>query len=172
MEPVLTFFAWRKWTVEHLLMPGIVEFPQVERDAMPQYGDLFANEWARENGTPLNYAQRKAISERKKGHRKGTSSLWRVPERSSAGCPGWPLACISGRRFRFLPSSSSPSWRHLLSLDTISHVGSAMATWLPTGRRKLGRRRPVCPTARYSASTTACDFAQPTGNHGGIPGYR
>ena len=35
------------------------------------------------------------------------------------------------------------SWRHLLSLDTIPQVGSAIATWLPTGRRKLGRRRPV-----------------------------
>ncbi|MGC1721957.1 MAG: hypothetical protein WA746_23465, partial [Isosphaeraceae bacterium] len=30
----------------------------------------------------------------------------------------------------------------------------------------------VRPTARYSAATLACDFAQPTGNHGGIPGYR
>jgi|GEM_PF-5724022 len=34
-----------------------------------------------EKGTLLNYAQQKAISEGKgkKGHRKGTSSLWRVP---------------------------------------------------------------------------------------------
>ena len=42
-----------------------------------------------------------------------------------------------------LPSSLSPSWRHLLSLDTIPQVASAIANWLPTGRRKLGRRRPV-----------------------------
>jgi hypothetical protein len=33
----------------------------------------------RENGTSLNYAQQKAISEGKKGHRKRTWSLWRVP---------------------------------------------------------------------------------------------
>ena len=28
------------------------------------------------------------------------------------------------------------------------------------------------PTAHYSAAITACDFAQPTGDRGGIPGYR
>src|ERR1700741_1611624 len=33
--------------MEHLLMPGIIEFPQVVRDALAQYGDLFANECQR-----------------------------------------------------------------------------------------------------------------------------
>ena len=42
-----------------------------------------------------------------------------------------------------LPSSLSPSWWHLLSRDTIPQVGSVIANWLPTGRHKLGRRRPV-----------------------------
>jgi hypothetical protein len=29
--------------MEHLLMPGIIEFSQVVQDALAQYGDLFAN---------------------------------------------------------------------------------------------------------------------------------
>ena len=50
------------------------------------------------------------------------------------------LASISGHRFNFLPSSWSPGWLHLLRLDTIPQVESERARWLPTGRRKLGRR--------------------------------
>src|SRR5208337_4198068 len=53
------------------------------------------------------------------------------------------LAYISGHRFSFLPSSLSPGWLHLLRLDTIPQVESERARWLPTGRRKLGRRWPV-----------------------------
>ncbi len=46
-------------------MPGIIEFPQVVRDAMPQYGDLFANECQRrhfaEYLTGLMVAERKTV---------------------------------------------------------------------------------------------------------------
>ena len=35
-----------------------------------------------------------------------------------------------------------------------------------------GRGNRFRPTARYSAAITACDFAQPIGNSGGIAGYR
>ena len=37
----------------------------------------------------------------------------------------------------------TPSWLHLLRLDTIPQVESGRARWLRTGRRKLGRRRLV-----------------------------
>ena len=51
--------------MEHLLMPGIVEFPQVVQDAMAQYGDLFANECQRrhfaEYLTGLMVAERKTV---------------------------------------------------------------------------------------------------------------
>jgi hypothetical protein len=57
--------AWRKWSLEHLLMPGIIEFPQVVRDALAQYGDLFANECQRrhfaEYLTGLMVAERKTV---------------------------------------------------------------------------------------------------------------
>ena len=46
-------------------MPGIVEFPQVVRDALAQYGDLFANECQRrhfaEYLTGLMVAERKTV---------------------------------------------------------------------------------------------------------------
>src|SRR5215212_1354167 len=46
-------------------MPGIVEFPQVVRDALDQYGDLFANECQRrhlaEYLTGLIVAERKTV---------------------------------------------------------------------------------------------------------------
>jgi hypothetical protein len=51
--------------MEHLLMPGIVEFPQVVRDAMAQFGDLFSNECQRrhfaEYLTGLMVAERKTV---------------------------------------------------------------------------------------------------------------
>jgi hypothetical protein len=51
--------------VEHLLMPGIVEFPQVVQDALAQYRDLFANECQRrhfaEYLTGLMVAERKTV---------------------------------------------------------------------------------------------------------------
>jgi hypothetical protein len=51
--------------MEHLLMPGIIEFPQVVRDALAQYGDLFANECQRrhfaEYLTGLMVAERKTV---------------------------------------------------------------------------------------------------------------
>jgi hypothetical protein len=51
--------------VEHLLMPGIVEIPQVVQDALAQYGDLFANECQRrhfaEYLTGLIVAERKTV---------------------------------------------------------------------------------------------------------------
>jgi hypothetical protein len=51
--------------MEHLLMPGIIEFPQVVRDALARYGDLFANECQRrhfaEYLTGLMVAERKTV---------------------------------------------------------------------------------------------------------------
>jgi DDE superfamily endonuclease len=51
--------------VEHLLMPGIVEFPQVVQDALAQYGELLANECQRrhfaEYLTGLMVAERKTV---------------------------------------------------------------------------------------------------------------
>jgi DDE superfamily endonuclease len=51
--------------MEHLLMPGIVEFPQVVQNALAQYGDLFANECQRrhlaEYLTGLMVAERKTV---------------------------------------------------------------------------------------------------------------
>ena len=51
--------------MEHLLMPGIVEFPQVVQDAFAHYGDLFANECQRrhfaEYLTGLMVAERKTV---------------------------------------------------------------------------------------------------------------
>ena len=65
MERVLTIFRLGKWSAEHLLMPGIVEFPQVVQDAVAQYGDLFANECQRrhfaEYLTGLMVAERKTV---------------------------------------------------------------------------------------------------------------
>ena len=61
----MAILAWRKWSLEHLLMPGIIEFPQVVRDALAQYGDLFANECQRrhfaEYLTGLMVAERKTV---------------------------------------------------------------------------------------------------------------
>src|SRR5215210_3239249 len=58
-------FALRSWTAEHLIMPGIVEFPKLVRDALAQYGDLFANECQRrhlaEYLTGLFVAERKTV---------------------------------------------------------------------------------------------------------------
>ena len=55
----------RNWSAEHLLMPGIVEFPQVVQDALAQYGGLFANECQRrhfaEYLTGLMVAERKSV---------------------------------------------------------------------------------------------------------------
>ena len=82
------------------------------------------------------------------------------------------LAYISGHRFSFLPSSLSPSWLHLLRLDTIPHVESERARWLRQAVANWGGDGRFRPTARYSAATTACAIAQPIGNRGGIPGYR
>jgi DDE superfamily endonuclease len=51
--------------MEHLLMPGIVAFPQVVQDALAQYGGLFANECQRrhfaEYLTGLMVAERKTV---------------------------------------------------------------------------------------------------------------
>jgi DDE superfamily endonuclease len=51
--------------MEHLLMPGIIELPQVVQDALAQYGDLFANECQRrhfaEYLTGLMVAERKTV---------------------------------------------------------------------------------------------------------------
>jgi DDE superfamily endonuclease len=51
--------------VEHLLMPGIIEFPKVVQDAMADYGDLFSNECQRrhfaEYLTGLMIAERKTV---------------------------------------------------------------------------------------------------------------
>jgi hypothetical protein len=33
---------WRSWIAEHLIMPGIVEYPTLIQEAVDQYGDLFA----------------------------------------------------------------------------------------------------------------------------------
>jgi hypothetical protein len=57
--------VWRAWTVEHLLMPGIIEFPKVVQDAMADYGEIFANECQRrhfgEYLTGLMVAERKTV---------------------------------------------------------------------------------------------------------------
>ena len=57
-----TFFDRRS---QHLLMPGIIEFPKVVQDALAQYGDLFANECQRrhfaEYLTGLFVAERKTV---------------------------------------------------------------------------------------------------------------
>jgi DDE superfamily endonuclease len=51
--------------MEHLLMPGIIEFPQVVQGALAQFGDLFANECQRrhfaEYLTGLMVAERKTV---------------------------------------------------------------------------------------------------------------
>jgi DDE superfamily endonuclease len=51
--------------VEHLLMPGIIEFPQIVQEALAHYGDLFANECQRrhfaEYLTGLMVAERKTV---------------------------------------------------------------------------------------------------------------
>jgi hypothetical protein len=51
--------------VEHLLMPGIIEFPKVVQDAMADYGDIFSNERQRrhfaEYLTGLMVAERKTV---------------------------------------------------------------------------------------------------------------
>jgi DDE superfamily endonuclease len=61
----LAILAWREWSIEHLLMPGIIEFPQVVQDALAQYGGLFANECQRrhfaEYLTGLMVAERKTV---------------------------------------------------------------------------------------------------------------
>jgi DDE superfamily endonuclease len=55
----------RKWNAEHLLMPGIIEFPKVVQDALSHYGDLFRNECQRrhfaEYLTGLFVAERKTV---------------------------------------------------------------------------------------------------------------
>ena len=57
--------AWRKWSLEHLLKPGIVAFPQVVHDALARYGDLFANQCQRRHRaeylTGLRVAERKTV---------------------------------------------------------------------------------------------------------------
>jgi DDE superfamily endonuclease len=57
--------VWRTWTVEHLLMPGIIEFPKVVQDAMAEYGEIFSNECQRrhfaEYLTGLMVAERKTV---------------------------------------------------------------------------------------------------------------
>jgi hypothetical protein len=57
--------VWRTWTVEHPLMPGIIEFPKVVQDAMAAYGDIFSNECQRrhfaEYLTGLMVAERKTV---------------------------------------------------------------------------------------------------------------
>jgi DDE superfamily endonuclease len=51
--------------VEHLLMPGIIEFPKVVQDAMADYGEIFSNECQRrhfgEYLTGLMVAERKTV---------------------------------------------------------------------------------------------------------------
>ena len=51
--------------MEHVLMPGIVEFPLVVQDAMAEYGDISSNECQRrhfaEYLTGLMVAQRKTV---------------------------------------------------------------------------------------------------------------
>src|SRR5436309_14289967 len=65
MGPISPPFPWRSWTAEHLLMPGIIEYPQLVQDALAQYGDLFANECQRrhfaEYLTGLMVAERKTV---------------------------------------------------------------------------------------------------------------
>jgi DDE superfamily endonuclease len=57
--------VWRTWTVEHLLMPAIVEFPKVVHDALATFGDMFSNECQRrhfaEYLTGLMVAERKTV---------------------------------------------------------------------------------------------------------------
>jgi hypothetical protein len=57
--------VWRTWTVEHLLMPGIIEYPKVVQDAMADYGDIFSNACQRrhfaEYLTGLMVAERKTV---------------------------------------------------------------------------------------------------------------
>src|SRR5512142_2735804 len=55
----------RCWSAAYLIMPGIVEFPTVVRDAVARYGDFFANDCQRrhfaEYLTGLIVAQRKTV---------------------------------------------------------------------------------------------------------------
>ncbi len=57
--------SWRTQTMEMLIMPGIVAFPQVVADALHHFGDLFANEPQRrhvaEYLTGLMVAERKTV---------------------------------------------------------------------------------------------------------------
>src|SRR5437870_1583853 len=57
--------SWRTQIMEMVIMPGIVEFPQVVQDALHHFGDLFANEPQRrhlaEYLTGLLVAERKTV---------------------------------------------------------------------------------------------------------------
>ena len=41
IAPFFLGLALCSWTAEHIVMPGIIEFPKVVQDALDQYGDLF-----------------------------------------------------------------------------------------------------------------------------------
>src|SRR5512132_4503316 len=61
--PFCPHTLWRSWTAEHLIMPGIVEFPTLVQDALAQYGDLFANECQRRHFA--EYLTGRIVAERK-----------------------------------------------------------------------------------------------------------
>jgi DDE superfamily endonuclease len=107
----LAVLAWRKWSMEHLLMPGIIEFPQVVRDALAQYGDLFANECQRrhfaEYLTGLMVAERKTVLGINREFAQTTDQS--CLNRFLTDAP-WDIEALNGRRLEQL--QKDPSTRY------------------------------------------------------------
>jgi DDE superfamily endonuclease len=97
--------------MEHLLMPGIIEFPQVVRDALAQYGDLFANECQRrhfaEYLTGLMVAERKTVLGINREFAQTTDQS--CLNRFLTDAP-WDIEALNGRRLEQL--QKDPSTRY------------------------------------------------------------
>jgi hypothetical protein len=97
--------------MEHLLMPGIIEFPQVVRDALAQYGDLFANECQRrhfaEYLTGLMVAERKTVLGINREFAETTDQS--CLNRFLTDAP-WDIEALNGRRLEQL--QKDPSTRY------------------------------------------------------------
>jgi hypothetical protein len=97
--------------MEHLLMPGIIEFPQVVRDALAQYGDVFANECQRrhfaEYLTGLMVAERKTVLGINREFAQTTDQS--CLNRFLTDAP-WDIEALNGRRLEQL--QKDPSTRY------------------------------------------------------------
>src|SRR3954470_24251868 len=92
-------------------MPGIIEFPQVVRDALAQYGDLFANECQRrhfaEYLTGLMVAERKTVLGIHDEFARTTDQSCLNRFLTEAG---WDVEAVNRRRLELL--QSDPSTRY------------------------------------------------------------